>query len=131
MQPRTLLILTVLCCLVAPIGFAVGRWSQSTPRVLDLQSPKSSVSTATTSQKAGPFPNDSANFSAVTIENLGQVEFDQAFGLLQSAPKEALTAWTKRLEALPVGPRRTAGLTAFFKTLAQIDTKTAVDLALS
>lgn len=39
--------------------------------------------------------------------------------------------WTKRLEALPVGPRRTAGITAFFKTLAQIDTKTAVDLALN
>jgi len=65
------------------------------------------------------------------IENLGQVEFDQALNLLHSAPKEALTAWTKRLEGLPAGPRRTAGITALFKTLAQIDATTAVDLALS
>ena len=71
------------------------------------------------------------DFSQVTIENLGQVEFDQAFALLHSAPREALLAWTKRLEALPIGPRRTAGISAFFKTLAQIDAKTAVDLALS
>lgn len=70
------------------------------------------------------------NYSAVTIENLGKVEFDQAFGLLRSASKEALIAWTKRLEALPIGPRRKAGITAFFKTLAQIDAATAVDLAL-
>jgi hypothetical protein len=72
-----------------------------------------------------------ADFSKVTIENLGQVEFDHAFGLLRSAPKEALAVWTKRLEGLPVGPRKTAGITAFFKTLAQIDAHTAVDLALS
>lgn len=65
------------------------------------------------------------------IENLGQVAFDQALDLLDSAPREALTAWAKRLEGLPVGPRRTAGVTAFFKTLAQVDAKTAVDLALS
>lgn len=67
----------------------------------------------------------------MTIENLGQVEFDQAFELIRSAPKQALTAWTKRLENLPVTPRKTAAISVFFKTLAQIDTKAAVDLALS
>jgi len=76
-------------------------------------------------------PSETTDYSRVIIENLGQVAFDQAFNMLKSAPKEALTAWTCRLEGLPVGPRRTAGITAFFKTLAQIDAATAIDLALS
>lgn len=72
-----------------------------------------------------------ADFSSVTIENLGNVEFDQAFELLRTAPKEALAAWTKRLENLPLTPRKTAAISMFFRTLAQIDTKAAVDLALN
>jgi hypothetical protein len=131
MQPRTSLILAVLCCLIAPIGFALGRWSGATRPGSNPPAPSSSVSTNRLSLAVDPSRNEVTNYSAVTIENLGKVEFDQAFGLLHSVPKEALTVWTKRLEALPVGPRRTAGITAFFKTLAQIDTKTAVDLALS
>ena len=131
MPSRTSLLLAAFCCLIAPIGFAVGRWSGSGPRALATQLPTSSVSISPTSQKLGPTENDSANYSAVTIENLGQVEFDQAFELIRSAPKEALTAWTKRLEALPLAPRKTAAVNMFFKTIAQIDTRTAVDLALA
>jgi hypothetical protein len=71
------------------------------------------------------------DFSNNTIENLGNVEFDHAFELLRTAPKEALSAWTNRLEALPVTPRKTAAISMFFRTLAQIDTKVAVDLALN
>lgn len=71
-----------------------------------------------------------ADLTKVTIENLGEVEFDQAYELLRFAPKEALLGWAKRLEGLPVAPRKTTAIKAFFKTLAQIDAKTAVDLAL-
>jgi hypothetical protein len=81
--------------------------------------------------KAGPAENDSANYSAVIIENLGEVEFDQAFELIRSAPKQALTAWATRLENLPVAPRKTAAINMFFKTMSQIDTRMAVDLALA
>lgn len=129
MPRRRLLILIAGCLLISPIGFAVGHWTGATPR-----HPGATDQYSVPEAGAGRKPIGSGattDYSDVLIENLGQVEFDQAFDLLHSAPKEALTAWTKRLEALPVGPRRTAGITAFFKTVAQIDTKTAVDLALS
>jgi hypothetical protein len=129
MPHRRWLILIALCLLVSPIGFAVGHWSASTPRHAGITDQHPLPKTRAEYNQTAP--GETTDFSSVTIENLGQVEFDQAFGLLSSAPKDALIAWTKRLEALPIGPRKTAGITAFFKTLAQIDAKTAVDLALS
>lgn len=129
MPRRRWLILIACCLLVSPIGFAFGRWSGSTlrhPSVTDQYSVPEARREHNPS-RAG----ETTDYSSVIIENLGQVAFDQAFDLLHLAPKEALTAWTKRLEGLPVGPRRTAGITAFFKTLAQIDANRAVDLALS
>ena len=90
-----------------------------------------SAAKARNSERAAPAASDRTNYSAVMIENLGQVEFDQAFELIRSAPKEALMAWTRRLEALPLAPRKTAAINMFFKTIAQIDTRTAVDLALA
>jgi hypothetical protein len=129
MPRRRWLVLIAVCLLVSPIGFAVGHWSASTARDAGVAQRNPVLEARMEPKQVAP--SERTDFANVTIENLGQVEFDQAFGLLQSAPKEALIAWTKRLEALPVGPRRTAGITAFFKTLAQIDTKAAVDLALS
>lgn len=131
MQPRAPLVLIVLCVLVAPIGLVLGRWSVSTTLSSTSPSTAALLSEARDSANAGPSVTEPGDLSNVTIENLGQVEFDQAFELLRSAPKEALTAWTRRLELLPVTPRKTAAINVFFKTLAQIDTKTAVDLALS
>lgn len=129
MPRRRWLILIAVCLLISPIGFAVGHWSGATPRRMGPAQQYPISETGAEHQQGGP--SAMTDYSSVMIENLGQVGFDQALGMLHSAPKEALTAWTKRLEALPVGPRRTAGITAFFKTLAQIDASTAVDLALS
>lgn len=129
MPRRRWLILIAFCLLISPIGFALGRWSGSTPRHLSVtdQYPIPEVRGDHKPTRVG----ETTDYSNVTIENLGQVEFDQAFELIRSAPKEALTAWTKRLEALPLAPRKTAAINMFFKTIAQIDTRTAVDLALA
>lgn len=128
MPRRRWLTLFATCLLVSPIGFAVGHWSGAAREPGAAE--QHSVSAADTEHKANGLA-DANDYSSVLIENLGQVEFDQALDLLQSAPKEALKAWTKRLEQLPAGPRKTAGITAFFKALSQIDASTAVDLALS
>jgi hypothetical protein len=131
-MPSRRSLLVVLCCLIAPIGFALGRWSGSTTTaVVDAPSRDASTSAARSSQNVVSSANDGVNYSAVTIENLGQVEFDQAFELIRSAPKQALMAWTRRLENLPLAPRKTAAINMFFKTISQIDTRTAVDLALA
>ena len=86
-------------------GFAVGHWSGATPRRMGPPEQSPISETGAEHQQGGP--SAMTDYSSVMIENLGQVGFDQALGMLHSAPKEALTAWTKRLEALPVGPRRT------------------------
>ena len=125
------MVLGVLCVLVAPIGLLLGRWSVSTAPLSTSDAAAALRSEARSSAKAGLSATELADFSNVRIENLGQVEFDHAFELLHSAPKEALTAWTRRLEMLPVTPRKTAAISVFFRTLAQIDTRAAVDLALS
>lgn len=131
MRRRQWLFFVAACLLVSPIGFAVGHWSGATPHPAGAtdQYPVSETGGAPAPQLTNS--RSAADYSGVTIENLGQVEFDQALNLLHSAPKKALQAWTKRLEELPVGPRRTAGITAFFKALSQIDASAAVDLALS
>lgn len=129
MERRSWWILFAVCLLVAPITFVLGRWSQSaTPPNSNAEQ----THFASESRSLGKTQrtSEATDFARVTIENLGEVEFDQIFELLHSAPKEALLGWTKRLEALPVAPRKTAAIKVFFKTLAQIDARTAVDLAL-
>lgn len=122
------MVLFAICLLVAPITFAIGRWSRSARPNSNIDETRfaSEVQILHEPQRT----SDAIDFTNVTIENLGEVEFDQAYELLRSAPKEALLSWTKRLEELPVAPRKTAAIKAFFKTLAQIDARTAVDLAL-
>jgi hypothetical protein len=127
MPQKRWLILIAVCFVISPISFGVGHWSGALPRYQNSAQQNPAV-------EVGPRlkPSDEAkDYSGVLIENLGQVEFDQALDLLQSAPKEALAAWAKRLEDLPVGPCKTAGINAFFKALSQIDAATAVELALS
>src|SRR5438105_1346472 len=93
------------CCLVAPVAFALGRWTvldkrQSTTR------PVAHASGAASSEQMRRAV-EAKDFTRVTIENLGQVEFDQAYELIHSAPEEALIEWTRRLEAMSVTPRKT------------------------
>ena len=116
--------------LVGPVCFCFGRWTRP------AAAPARTVSTEVSSRIATAEPpraqtNDRSELAKVTIENLGGVEFEHAYELLRSAPREALINWTRRLERLPQGPRRSAGIEAFFKTLAQIEARTAVDLALT
>ena len=126
MPRRRWLTLIAVCFVISPISFGVGHWSGALPYHGSAQQ-NGGLEVAPSVK-----PRDEAkDYSGVLIENLGQVEFDQALDLLESAPKEALATWVKRLEHLPLGPCKTAGINAFFKALSQIDAATAVELALS
>ena len=123
------LVLAAACFLVAPLAFAIGRIGAPRPPDRSIEHAlRSSEVRAPETRGAAAGPDDFAN---IRIENLCDVGFDQAYQLLRSAPREALTTWSRRLEALPAGARRTAAVKTFFKTLAQIDARTAVDLALA
>jgi hypothetical protein len=128
MERPALLFLSATTVAISLLGFAVGRQSVGTTdtvRAPGVNSPAGEL------RRRSVREEEMADLSKVTIENLGQVEFEQAYRLLQAAPREVLSDWTKRLEALPAGPRKTAAITTFFKTFAQLDAKTAVDLALT
>lgn len=130
MERPALLFLSATAVAIALLSFAAGRQSVGTTdevrgRISGANSPTGEL------RRRSIREQEIADLSKVTIENLGQIEFEQAYRLLQAAPPDVLSDWTKRLEALPVGPRKTAAITTFFKTLAQLDAKTAVDLALT
>jgi hypothetical protein len=128
MERPALLFLSATTVAISLLGFAAGR--QSVGTITTVRAPGGD-SPAGELRRRSIREEEIADLSKVTIENVGQVEFEQAYRLLKAAPPEVLSDWTRRLEALPVGPRKTAAITAFFKTLAQLDAKTAVDLALT
>src|SRR5438067_455004 len=110
MEQRSCWILFGICLLVAPITFALGRWSQAARPASNAE--RTRFASEPRSSREAQRAKEARDFARVTIENLGEVEFDQAYELLRSAPKEALLGWTKRLEGLPVAPRKTAAITA-------------------
>ena len=118
-----------LALVAIPLSLAAGRWGRSAQHA--SAEPRWQVASQAVASPQPQQTESPTDVSKVAIENLGTVAFDEAYELLRSASHDALVIWTRRLEGLPVGPRRTAGITAFFKTLAQIDARTAVDLALS
>lgn len=129
MQRRQWLTLFGFSLVIAPVAFAFGRWSGLATHSTTIAQayPKSGAASPEGAHRVV----DKTDFSRVAIENLGQVEFDQAYELIHSAPKEALVAWAHRLEEVPVTPRKTSAIAVFFKTLAQIDAKAAADVALA
>lgn len=128
MERKSWLILLAICLLIAPITFALGRLSR--PARHHSSTAQTRFDAEVRSQQEQQQARERVDLAKVTIENVGEVEFDQVYELLRSAPNDALLAWARRLEELPVAPRKTAAIKAFFKTLAQIDARTAVDLAL-
>ncbi len=126
MGRRHWLISIASCLVIAPIAFALGRWSgwaKHPPIPTHYDSGMASPKNA--------YRAEEKDFKRVAIENLGQVEFEQAYELIHTAPKPALIAWAKRLEAMPFTPRKTSAISVFFRTLAQVDTKAAVEVALA
>jgi hypothetical protein len=127
MERHALLSLSAATFAIALFSFEAGRQSRGT---------KDAIPTADFSRRDAELHRTSvrekeiADLSKATIENVGQLEFEEAYDLLRSAPREVLEIWVRRLEALPTGPRKTAAISTFFKTFAQFDTKTAAELAL-
>lgn len=61
------------------------------------------------------------DFDRVIIRNIGTVPFEELFELLRSAPPATRTQWIKQLDEMPVGPKRSAALSSFYKTFVQLD----------
>lgn len=110
-------------------GFAVG----------GFQVGRRSVDAAALSKQTGETRVDSPNASqgnGVRAENpLGQgrvreiatVPFSELYDVLKSASREELLAWARDLERMPRGPRQRAAVTAYYKSLIQVDHRAAIE----
>jgi hypothetical protein len=61
------------------------------------------------------------DYSQVTVREIATVPFSELYDVLKSAPREQLLAWARDLEQMAEGPRRTAAIKTFYKSLVQID----------
>lgn len=116
---------------VGLMSFGAGRWTAPGRRGGETARTTIASASSNLAQSKPAAEIEARDSSAITIENLGEVDSEQAWALLRTAPKETLKQWTIRLQALPTSPHKAAGITAFFKALSQIDTALAVELASS
>jgi hypothetical protein len=115
---------------VASVAFSLGRHFR--PGVATAASLAAAERT-TAAHFSSPLPTVAAEqneLANVTIENVAEVGFTQAYELLRGCEPDRLAVWASRLEAMPTGPRKTAAISTFYKMLVQLDTKLACDLAL-
>lgn len=110
------------------LAFDIGRRTAE-PRSTDTATLETHASASV--REPDPLSADSRDLSKVAIENIAQVDFRHAYDLMRSASPEVLAQWAARLDHLPASPRTTAAILSFYKTLALLDTKAAVDLVLS
>lgn len=113
-------------------GFAVG----------GFQAGRRSVDAAAFSRHTGETRVDSPNLSqrqgVPTESPLGQgrvreiatVPFSQLYDVLRSASREQLLTWARDLEQMPRGPRQRAAVTAYYKSLIQVDHRAAIEAVL-
>ena len=61
------------------------------------------------------------SYRVLTAVDILALPFGEFYEALRSAPAEAREKWAADIQAMPVGPRRTAALAAFYKLLVQFD----------
>lgn len=66
----------------------------------------------------------------VTIRDIATVPFSELYDVLKAASREQLLAWARDLEQMPRGPRQRAAVTAYYKSLIQVDHNAAIDAIL-
>ena len=122
-----LAILGLLAVGLAIGGFQVGRRS---------------VDAAALSKPAAETRVDSSNFSRRhwvleekplsqgSVREIATVPFSELYDVLKFASREQLLAWARDLERMPRGPRQRAAVTAYYKSLIQVDHRAAIEAVL-
>lgn len=64
--------------------------------------------------------------SKVIIRDIATVPFSELYDVLRPASEGELLQWAHDLEGMRDGPRRRAAVTAFYKSLVQVNTKAAI-----
>jgi hypothetical protein len=118
-SPRAQAVLAGLAAAVLSIGgFQTGRYT---------------VDAAAVSNSTEALPSPSASDPAsrrelleraqdkIIMRDIATVPFSELYDVLKAASREQLLAWAHDLEQMAEGPRRTAALKTYYKSLVQID----------
>lgn len=62
-----------------------------------------------------------------SVREIATVPFSELYDVLKSASREQLLAWARDLERMPRGPRQRAAVTAYYKSLIQVDHRAAIE----
>lgn len=122
MNPGKSVFLPAIIC-VAGLSFAAGRLVTN-------------AGTPAGTQPARALPDESVPHVVTTVSVPAQVPdimalpFVETYRILKSATPETIRSYYKQLAQLPLGPRRNAPLSAFFKTLIQANPSLTKDLIL-
>src|SRR2546423_526955 len=105
-------------------GFQTGRYTVDVTAVAKgtTSIPNQSASDPASRRELLERPQDK-----IIIRDIATVPFSELYDVLKAAPREQLLAWARDLESLPRGPRQRAAVTAYYKSLIQVDHRAAIE----
>jgi hypothetical protein len=125
MNPSRGLFVSVILC-AAGLSFAAGRvittWGQTQAPPSQVSAPMTDETRASAPSHPPPVPEQ--------VPDIAGLSFVETYCILKSASPERVRSYCNQLEQLPLGPSRTAALSAFFKTLIQANPVLTKDLIL-
>src|ERR1041385_3580445 len=108
-------------------AFQLGRKTVDAANVAKSSPPLTPPPTDPISQKKTLLERD---HSPITVREIATVPFSELYDVLKSAPREQLVAWARDLDHMPRGPRQRAAITAYYKSLVQVDHHAAIEAVL-
>jgi hypothetical protein len=125
---KQIVAIVVLGIAVAVAGFQTGRRTVNAAAIaasLRIDSEKISAAVSP-SHKSLPPPEQ----TQIILRDIATVPFSELYDVLRSASRDQLLAWARDLERMPRGPRQRAAVTAYYKSLIQVDHHVAIEAVL-
>jgi hypothetical protein len=122
------LLLGITAAALAIGGFEAGRHSVDAAAIANSMASKQSLSARDSSSLYKPLAEREQD--RITVRDIATVPFSELYDILKSASREQLLTWARDLERMPRGPRQRAAVTAYYKSLIQVDHRAAIDAIL-
>jgi hypothetical protein len=122
------LVIAVAATVLALGGFETGRHSidaAAIERTIASQFTPQRATDSTPPNRLVPPERDH-----IIIRDIATVPFSELYDVLKSASHEELLAWATDLEHMPRGPRQRAAVTAYYKSLIQVNPSAAIEAVL-
>jgi hypothetical protein len=122
------LVIAVAATVLTLAGFETGRRSvdaAAIERTIASQSTPQRSPDSTPPNRLVPPERDH-----IIIRDIATVPFSELYDVLKSASHEELLAWATELERMPRGPRQWAAVTAYYKSLIQVNPRAAIEAVL-